>query len=654
MVRIVEVPVRVEDAAGRFVPDLTAQDFELVDEAEPRAIDRVSVVSGPRQLSGPAVMPATPTAAVVLAIDDAHTDPAAFARLKSGAAAFLQRLPPADLAGVFVGGQLVGGRLSTDRGGLLDGVRAANPPQAAARWQREAAEWPRITGEDEAVLLARGNGAALDQAGRRACADDPDACRRDGGSNARLEVQAKARRLVAERRQTSRESLTAWRALARGLRAAPGSKAIVVFTGGFGAQDELGAMRAIVEDAARSDVTFYFVDALGTGRNARSADVREQLAQMPGELPLSGAGVGTAEDVMSAIASETGGFVVRGVNDVAAALDRVARDRAAYYVLAFTPPETPDDRWRRLRVTVRRSGLSVRARRGYWALRSLPDPTNDPATTSAPASAPAPASASAFAAAPAADLPAPPVLENVRPLEVTDTSGLVAVRPDAPTQVAALANRVTAGPATADSDGAARDGWNAYQRGDLDGAADRLSAAVRAGSPRPWVWYALGFAEMARGRPRESAEAWERVRASVPEFKPVYFDLADAFLRQRRSADALRVLEDADRRWPGDVDVLNALGAIHVGRGSIDAGITWFERALAANADDAMTHFNLGKSFELRYVRSARFVRATRQWYRDAKARERAAVHYERHIALGGTLAAEARDGLRRLEWAPR
>ncbi|MEZ5292734.1 MAG: VWA domain-containing protein [Vicinamibacterales bacterium] len=663
---LVEVPVWVEDGSGAFVPGLTADDFEVYDDGVRRPVRDLLLMGMPGDGAGgrdepDAQAPQAP-GALILAFDDAHVDPGAFRRLTSAAAAFLPTLPAAQLAGVFVGGRLAGGGLMTERAPLVEALDAARPPATRLRWRRDAGDWPRLVDEAEAVLIAGDDGPTLDQAVRRACTDDPDACKKDGGSSARIELMAKARRLSADLRQTATQSLAAWRALARGLRAAPGRKAVVVLSSGFEVREQLAALRGLIEDAARADVIFYFVDALGTARAARGGDVLDRTGWTAGDSPLGSAMAGTSEDAMNAAANDTGGYVVRGRNDAGPALARIANDQRRHYVVAFEPEGPMTGEWRRLRVVGRR-GLRVRARQGYWAT-----PSPSPTTAAAPGSA-APPAPETGGGAPAAATPAPtpdaslpvsgppaaPALpaQPAEPAAALDPDAFH-IRPVAADHVAALASSSGSGTGSAEAETAAREGWDAYERGDLERARARLSDAVRLDTPRPWVFYALGFAEMAANSPKAAATAWERVRSAAPEFEPVYFDLADAYLRLGRSSDALDVLEAAERRWPGDTEVLNAMGAIHVGRGSIDAGLSCFQRALAANETDPMTHFNLGKSYELRYVRSARFVRSTRQWHRDEGARQDAIRHYQRHIALGGAMAEQARDGLRRLAWAPR
>jgi hypothetical protein len=71
---------------------------------------------------------------------------------------------------------------------------------------------------------------------------------------------------------------------------------------------------------------------------------------------------------VTAIARATGGwyFELRPTDDVAAAVQRIAEELHRQYVIGFAP-RTLDDRVHRIVVKVTKPGLTVRARRSYFA-----------------------------------------------------------------------------------------------------------------------------------------------------------------------------------------------------------------------------------------------------------------------------------------------
>lgn len=183
------------------------------------------------------------------------------------------------------------------------------------------------------------------------------------------------------------------------------------------------------------------------------------------------------------------------------------------------------------------------------------------------------------------------------------------------------------------------------QRGDTKVARAALTNPAGHPSAPPWVHYVLGWSAFAENDMAAARAAWERVRAAVPGFLPVYLDLADTFLREQKRPDALVILARAEGRWPRSVDLLNAVGVVQAASGRLDEAIGAFARATAADPADAAAHFNLGRAAELRFVAAMMQGRGNPAAVAD---RELAIAEYRR---VGtGPLADAARAGLLRLE----
>jgi VWFA-related protein len=81
-----------------------------------------------------------------------------------------------------------------------------------------------------------------------------------------------------------------------------------------------------------------------------------------GDAPLGGA------DVLQRLSRETGGRAIVNSNEPTKRLAQVVGDASAYYLLGYTPVrDMADGRFHRIEVKVRRPGVRVLARRGYWA-----------------------------------------------------------------------------------------------------------------------------------------------------------------------------------------------------------------------------------------------------------------------------------------------
>ena len=169
-----------------------------------------------------------------------------------------------------------------------------------------------------------------------------------------------------------------------------------------------------------------------------------------------------------------------------------------------------------------------------------------------------------------------------------------------------------------------------------------------------WVDYVLGFTELVLDRPDAAIAAWTRVRTARPDHEPVYFDLADAYLRAERSADALAVLRDAARRWPSDPETHNAVGVVLLGRGATDDAIESFERAIAAAPRESLGYFNLGRARHARYVRLLGSVgpgSVTAARTLADRERRQAAEAYTKYLEIGGPYERQAREALTLLNW---
>jgi len=83
--------------------------------------------------------------------------------------------------------------------------------------------------------------------------------------------------------------------------------------------------------------------------------------------PLGSVGFGGA-DVLRRIAAETGGRAIVNTNDPSGQLSKVIADASAYYLVGYSPTRTANDgKFHKIAVRVKRRGVEVAARRGYWA-----------------------------------------------------------------------------------------------------------------------------------------------------------------------------------------------------------------------------------------------------------------------------------------------
>ena len=73
-------------------------------------------------------------------------------------------------------------------------------------------------------------------------------------------------------------------------------------------------------------------------------------------------------DSLRVLAENTDGRAIVNRNDLAAGMKQIIRDSSAYYLVGYNSTQAPQDgKFHEIKVRVRRPGVQVRARRGYWA-----------------------------------------------------------------------------------------------------------------------------------------------------------------------------------------------------------------------------------------------------------------------------------------------
>ena len=654
---LVEIEVTARGGNGAFVSNLSIDDFEVRDNGVPQRIDHLLLNTNPRVKRSAADAGAQATTSnrrvFVIVFDSPHLTPGGFRKTQAAARTLFDRhfIDMADLGGVVSDGRMAGNRLSADRSELLKAVSNAKPASNRTSQMIEEREWPRLTTMEAIRIVVNDDRALSSRVATRACQDDPDFCRRLDPAPL---VREKAVRFTNDARRTSERTAQTLKALLDGLSNVPGPKTVLLMTEGFISEENWPSVRESVATAARANARVYTLDARGLDRDAVTSlggDVADDTeARLLNQFDPGG-------EAVNSLAVDTGGFVVRNTNVFDTAVARIVDDASSYYVIGFQPSTPRDGKFHTLSVTVTRPGVTVRARRGYVALPIATTTIAAPAperTTAAPAPRPVPESSEP------APLPAvaSPVIEPTAPVttpSVVDDSARqtgiapaagLRLRPDANKHVDLLLSNATA-------DRAATEGWQAYQRGDVAAARVALGTAAASGTAAPWVHYALGMAEYALREYRNAADEWEKVRRAAADFEPVYFDLVDSYVQLKEYDAAIRVLRDSAGRWPHDPEVFNALGVVQTLRGAVDDAIKTFQQAVSVAPSDSIGYYNLGRAFEMRYVKSRRYVQQLRAWVSNESDKTAAIENYQRHIDAGGPYAESALQGISRLKWAP-
>jgi hypothetical protein len=110
-------------------------------------------------------------------------------------------------------------------------------------------------------------------------------------------------------------------------------------------QEYLATLDSAIRSATRSNTSVYVVDPREAPPDDPAAPERQ---------------------AMQTLASQTAGLMIAG-GDLDAALQGVAREASAYYVITYQLAHREDGRFHPVRVRVNRPGVKVRARAGFWA-----------------------------------------------------------------------------------------------------------------------------------------------------------------------------------------------------------------------------------------------------------------------------------------------
>jgi VWFA-related protein len=143
-----------------------------------------------------------------------------------------------------------------------------------------------------------------------------------------------------------------------------GRKALIVLSDGCDTASKLSLGKAI-DDALRSDTLIYSI---------RFAD---KFAEVPmrwqvGEVPSAEEG----REVLQQMSADTGGAQYEVKRSLTDTFDRIEQELRNQYSVGYTPemPASPGE-FRRIRLTCRRIGLTVQARRGYFGANTPQDQT---------------------------------------------------------------------------------------------------------------------------------------------------------------------------------------------------------------------------------------------------------------------------------------
>jgi len=139
--------------------------------------------------------------------------------------------------------------------------------------------------------------------------------------------------------------------------------------------DDRQSLYDLYDLANRSNVSFYPVNPMGLEASGKPMGPREEDSQLvKGEsdaIAPRGGIIGLAaarSDNLRGLADNTDGIAVVDTNNLDAGMQRIGADLSSYYLLGYASTNAKlDGKFRKITVRVKRAGVDVRARRGYRA-----------------------------------------------------------------------------------------------------------------------------------------------------------------------------------------------------------------------------------------------------------------------------------------------
>lgn len=376
---LIAIDATVVNQRGEPIADLTADDFTLTIDGQPRRVVQAQFIrqdppGPPPTLAGRRLPFTTNETAVgsrlILLVFDLEGIGIGGGRGATMAAGrFLDQLTPADRVGVLAFPNGASLEFTTDREAVkrtLMGVVGRGSFFMDGRYN---------VGVSEAYDIDRGDPSAFDRVVVRECSNtvtsrNPETAQQEL-ETCKADLQSQARATAMVNRQRGMDSLQTLRSILTAFAKIDAPKTVVWISEGLPlAEDrvEIGGMAAMAAAARTTIYTLHLDQTLladaSRGRMSPSP-VQDRQLEMEG---------------LSMVAGITRGAMFTSIGTGSNVFERIAREMTAYYLLSAEPAESDrDGKTHRIRVNVNRKDASVRARRDF----SMPRDTSPPPTPEA-------------------------------------------------------------------------------------------------------------------------------------------------------------------------------------------------------------------------------------------------------------------------------
>jgi VWFA-related protein len=394
-VNLVLVRVVVRDAQGKVVPNLKKENFQLSDNRKLQTISSFSVETPEAHTASAIASPGTsegyssstdviagkatvlPQRFVSMVFDDIHMSMEDTTFLRDSATRFFAALAPSDRVAFYTTSGQFKQEFTNDRDAMKKALFGIIPRHMS---DDNFHDCPDVSYYQADLIENRRDTQSLAVAAEEAvqCAFNGDETKI---AQAQILADTSAQRALVKGDSDTDYAYRHLEDIVRRLSSMPGQRVLVFVSPGFIMSSLQLEASDLVDRATRANIVINTIDA----RGLYAADVLGDIASPPRDT-IRTAGFKTTyrvaaqaaqEDVLAEFADGTGGRFFHNRNDVDEAMREAAAAPAFSYLLGFSPQNLKiDGRYHTLKVTLtNKEKFSIQARHGYYAPKSVEDPT---------------------------------------------------------------------------------------------------------------------------------------------------------------------------------------------------------------------------------------------------------------------------------------
>jgi len=379
-INYVRVDVIVSDKSGKPLLDLNQSEFSLTEDGKPQTIDSFSVVkvdettqteAGPprairtdfdeeREAARPEVR------MFVILLDDYHVRRGNDMAVRKPLIDFLQnQLAPADMVAIMYPlTPITDLRFSRDRESAIGAINKFEG--------RKFIYEPRNTFEEQYAMYP----AQVVERVRNQITMDAlkgAAFRMGGLKEGRKSIIFVSEGFTASLPPQLNDPIASMPGLGNPARRDPNAPAVSDRQTMMDNADMFTDMQQVFSTLNRQNTSIYAVDPRGLA--VFEYGINEGVG-----LQQDAVGLRASLDTLHVLANNTDGRAIVNRNDLASGMKAIIRDSSGYYLLGYNSTQAPTDgKFHKIDVNVKRKGVDVRARKGYWAYT-----TEDVARATAP------------------------------------------------------------------------------------------------------------------------------------------------------------------------------------------------------------------------------------------------------------------------------